>query len=71
LKGLIFLGVILMLAYGAGYLAVRSTYAETWAADGAVYVIFPVDGWLYYLFRPATYIDATLTGQQFHLGPHE
>jgi hypothetical protein len=71
LRAVVIFLALLILVYVASYVAVRSAYAETWATDGVTYVMFHVDGWLYYLFRPATYVDATLTGQQFHLGPHQ
>jgi hypothetical protein len=71
LRAIVIFFALLILAYGVGYLAVRSAYAKTWATDGETYVMFPADGLLYYLFRPATYVDAMLTGQQFHLGPHQ
>lgn len=57
--------------YVGGYLLFRFMQQGVWAADGRTYVIFP-DGThaLYYLWRPLMYLDGTLTGMEFHLGPH-
>ena len=45
---------------------------ETWDKDGNQYVIFPKgQTWIYYLYRPLTYIDSKVTTMHFHIGSHE
>jgi hypothetical protein len=65
--------LIALALYAAGYVAFRQARAETWARDGRRYVIFP-DGSagraLYYLWRPLSYVDGSLTGIGAHIGPH-
>ena len=57
--------------YVASYLAVRATHVEVRKQDGRPYVIIPASArWLYYLYRPMMYLDATTTGMRFHIGPH-
>ena len=58
-------------AYVVAYAGFRATHVEVWQTDKRPYVIFPAQSpWLYYAFRPLTYLDGTLTGMGFHLGPH-
>ena len=64
--------VIVLACYAASYLGFRQTNIEVWERDKQAYVIFP-EGYgiaLYYLWRPISYIDGTLTRMQFHIGPH-
>lgn len=61
---------ILCLIYTAGYFLLRQTHQETWERDGKVYVIFPDDKLLYYLYRPLSIIDEKVTGINFHIGHH-
>ena len=45
--------------------------AEVWEKDGNAYVIFPDDKvYLYYLYRPLSYVDGAVTGMKFHIGQH-
>jgi hypothetical protein len=64
----------LILIYFGGYATFRATHAETWAKDNKVYVIFPdtsLGKMIYYAWRPLSYLDARLTGMNFHIGPHQ
>jgi hypothetical protein len=62
---------ILLFSYLISYLIFRNSNIETWDKDGKEYVIFPKSQkWVYYFFRPATYIDNKLTKMQFHIGQH-
>jgi len=72
LKRMAFLLVVLTACYVGGYIAFRLSAVERWMMDGADYVIFSQDqAYLYYLWRPLTYVDAILTGMRFHIGPHQ
>lgn len=56
--------------YLLSYLALRLAWSEPWT-DGKVYMLFPQGPiWIYYLFRPLTYLDQAMTGMHFHIGPH-
>lgn len=69
-KNLIIAGS-LILVYLITYLIFRNSNVETWEKDGKEYVIFPKSKiWIYYLYRPATYLDSKLTTMRFHIGPH-
>jgi hypothetical protein len=62
---------ILML-YALSYFIFRTTNIEASEKDNIEYVIFPKSQkWIYYLFRPLTYIDGNLTEMKFHIGPHQ
>ncbi|MCP5071963.1 MAG: hypothetical protein GY947_01545 [Rhodobacteraceae bacterium] len=62
---------VVFATYLGAYVAVRFSFAKVWTQDNQTYVIFPQNQlWLYYLFRPLTYLDGTLTGMGFHIGPH-
>jgi hypothetical protein len=62
----------LFILYISSYLVIRSTNVETWQKDGKEYVIFPKEKvWMYYLYRPLSYIDSKLTDMRFHIGKHE
>jgi hypothetical protein len=62
----------LIAVYVLSYLVFRNASIETWAKDGNSYVIFPkTQIWIYYLFRPLSYVDSKLTAMKFHIGPHE
>jgi len=67
----VFLLVIIFSIYGAGYMWFRNAHIQVWEKDRQAYVIFPADKvFVYYLFRPLTYIDGSVTGMRFHIGPH-
>ncbi len=61
--------IVFILLYAVGYGWVRKTHSEVWERDNNTYVIFPSTV-VYYIFRPATYIDGAVTGMRFHIGPH-
>ena len=70
-KRLLALFALVFLAYAFSYIAFRQTHIEVWEQDQREYVIFPTGSeYLYYLFRPLTYLDSTITGMRFHIGPH-
>ena len=57
--------------YTLSYIWLRQTHTEVWEKDGRAYVIFPEDKiFLYYIFRPVSYLDGKLTGIGFHIGQH-
>jgi hypothetical protein len=61
-----------VLFYLVSYTAFRATHIEVWQKDGKQYLIFPKDQlWIYYFYRPITYLDSKLTKLQFHIGPHQ
>ncbi|MBX7223148.1 MAG: hypothetical protein K1Y36_24590 [Blastocatellia bacterium] len=63
--------VIAGVLYLAGYLVFRVTHIEVWDKNQRAYVIFPTNQvFLYYFFRPMTYLDGAVTGMRFHIGPH-
>lgn len=63
---------IIALSYFLSYLVFRANNTETWAQNGKPYVIFPKSKmWVYYVYRPASYIDSKITGIGFHIGPHQ
>jgi hypothetical protein len=62
----------LFAVYVLSYFLFRNTNIETWDKDGNQYVIFPKNQvWIYYLYRPLTYVDSKLTTMRFHIGRHE
>lgn len=68
LISLILIGVI----YFSSYLWIRRTRTEIWEKDGNAYVIFPDDKiYLYYFYRPLSYVDGTITKMKFHIGQHK
>ena len=72
MSSLMRLVVFLLFIYVASYSVFRVTHTEVWERDGKPYVIFPT-GYgmaLYFLWRPLTYVDASMTGMRFHIGPH-
>jgi hypothetical protein len=63
--------VLMFFIYGAGYIWFRNSNIQVWAQDGHSYVIFPANRtFVYYLYRPLTYVDGFLTSMRFHIGPH-
>jgi hypothetical protein len=56
-------------AYVGSYLLLRGTHVETWERDSHAYVIVPTTS-VYYLYRPIMYVDGSVTGMRFHIGPH-
>ena len=64
--------VFCFLLYFLSYFYIRQTRAEVWEKDGNVYVIFPADKtYLYYFYRPLSYVDGAVTGMRFHIGQHQ
>ena len=69
-KWIILIAIVLIL-YFLSYLVFRQTNSEVWENDGKEYVIFPMNKvYLYYIYRPLSYIDGNLTKMQFHIGEH-
>jgi hypothetical protein len=66
------LTAIALVLYAGSYLAFRQSSTEIWERDKQAYVIFPAGygSALYYLWRPLSYVDGSLTGMRFHIGPH-
>ena len=63
--------MLALIIYVLGYVAFRQTHMEVWEKDKHAYVIFPPNApILYYVWRPLTYIDGSVTGMRFHIGPH-
>ena len=65
--------LLVLLLYVGAYVWFRQTSTEIWERDKQPYVIFPAGhggGALYYLWRPLSYVDGSLTGMRFHIGPH-
>lgn len=62
---------VLAAMYFLSYLVFRFTHIELWEKNGKRYVIFPKEHtWIYYLYRPLTYVDSKVTTMGFHIGPH-
>jgi hypothetical protein len=63
---------LVLVLYVGAYVWFRQTSTEIWQRDKKAYVIFPAGdgGALYYLWRPLSYVDGSLTGMRFHIGPH-
>ncbi len=60
-----------VLLYAFSYIWLRQTHTEVWEKDGNAYVIFPDDKvYLYYFYRPLSYVDGVITGMKFHIGQH-
>lgn len=55
--------------YVMAYVGLRISSLEPSEHDGREYVIFGSSS-SYYFFRPISYVDAALTGMNFHIGPH-
>lgn len=69
-KWIILIAIVLTL-YFLSYIIFRQSNSQVWEKDGKAYVIFPTNKvYLYYLYRPLSYIDGNLTGMQFHIGEH-
>lgn len=65
-------GAVCVFIYIGTYIAFRASHIELWPKDGKHYLIFPKDQlWIYYFYRPLTYVDSKLTSLQFHIGPHQ
>ena len=64
--------IAVFLIYLISYVWLRQTHAEVWEKDGQTYMIFPAAKvYLYYIYRPLSYIDGNLTGMRYHIGPHK
>jgi hypothetical protein len=64
--------LVLIALYVGAYVVFRQANSEVWERDRRTYVMFPA-GYgtaLYYVWRPLSYVDGSLTGMQFHIGPH-
>lgn len=71
MKKWIVLAVVVLAIYLLSYAVFRHTNTEVWEKDGEAYVIFPENKvYLYYIYRPVSYIDGSLTGMRFHIGAH-
>ncbi len=67
---LILIGIFLV--YSMAYLEYRKNHIEKWGKDNKYYVIFPKSEiWIYYLFRPMSYIDGKFSDMRFHIGSHQ
>lgn len=63
--------IVLFFIYVLSYIWLRQTHAEVWEKDAQTYVIFPADKvYLYYIYRPLSYLDGNLTKMRFHIGQH-
>jgi len=63
---------VLLVVYVLSYVTFRTARTERWEKDGNQYVIFPKEStWIYYLYRPLTYLDSKVTTMRFHIGPHQ
>ena len=61
--------LIVLLIYLGSYVFVRQNYTVILNHYGDQEVIFPTDRvYLYYLYRPLSYIDGALTEMTFHIG---
>ncbi len=70
-KWIILIAIVLTL-YFLSYIVFRQSNSQVWENDGKAYVIFPTNKvYLYYLYRPLSYIDGNLTGMRFHIGEHQ
>ena len=60
-----------VLLYAFSYVWLRQKHTEIWEKDGNAYMIFPENKvYLYYFYRPLSYVDGTMTGMRFHIGEH-
>jgi len=63
--------LILLFIYFGSYILVRQSYTQVLNHYGDKEVIFPDDKvYLYYLYRPLSYIDGAVTEMKFHIGQH-
>jgi hypothetical protein len=62
--------LVAITVYFGTYTWLRASHVDQWNRDGHYYVIFPKSTFVYYVYRPLTYLDAHLTGMRFHIGPH-
>ena len=59
----------LLALYIASYGAFRVAHTEIRGGDGVEYVAFPANSFfLYYAYRPLSYLDNAVTGIDFHIG---
>ena len=64
--------ILAVLIYVLSYVWIRQTHTEIWEKDGNAYVIFPDDRvYIYYLYRPLSYLDGATTGIKSHIGQHK
>jgi hypothetical protein len=70
-RNVLILFAFVFLLYFFSYIWIRQTRTEIWEKDGNAYVIFPDDKvYLYYFYRPLSYLDGTITSMRFHIGKH-
>jgi hypothetical protein len=68
------IAIAVLFVYVVGYAAFKERHSEIWAKDCKHYVIFPdttAGKFAYYVWRPLTYIDASLFQTGIHIGPHQ
>ena len=64
---------VLLIVWTSSYSYFRAVNSEVWVKDKQTYVMFPatpVGQLLYYLWRPLSYLDKSVTGRGTHIGPH-
>ena len=67
-KLIIILAILWILIYLLSYLAYRQTHIQVRGPDNKEYVFFSDNKfYLFYFFRPLSWIDEELTGMNFHL----
>jgi hypothetical protein len=72
MRKLIYILILSCCIYTISYIVFRINRIEVWEKDGSEYVIFPKSQkWVYYLYRPATYVDSKITSMNFHIGEHQ
>jgi hypothetical protein len=72
MKNLLIISTLLICGYSISYLIFRKSNIEIWVEDNNEYVIFPKSQkWIYYIYRPATYVDSKITSMNFHIGEHQ
>ena len=71
IQRLVWVSMVLLALYVVSYLSLRAHSIEVWQRDGRAYFIVPSSSpWLYYFYRPLMYLDAAVTGMEFHIGRH-
>ncbi len=69
-RKIIFAITFIFFVYVICYAFIRQTYSEVWERDGKVYVILPENKVIYYLYRPLSILDKSITGTNTHIGKH-
>jgi hypothetical protein len=68
---IIFAIIFIFFAYALSYVYIRQVYSEVWERDRKTYVILPENRVLYYLYRPLSIMDKSVTGINTHIGKHQ